>query len=299
MVRSLLREVEITLTRFEEVPAEVSREEYFACRELIRGAFAVCRTCWTAAGISRQSDFNLEPGARAVRPRYNAYLRRIFGIINAVRRAQELAQDPASTQLEANDMFWLGHQAPGDLAAPKERMSEYGILYADELAWLYNEAGQASMMQGELNDAYALLRQGRDFNALVEGYSSAGSITGERWCHSHLNLGIVQLELGRIQNSEAFIKRALARAKELKIEDLVARATGYLGLVKHIVGDDDRAQRCYDEAILLAVDIDNHRAMSIFYRHRSDLLRRMGEKKAARRDLRLSIAAANPAGTRI
>ena len=210
------------------------------------------RSCWTATGIARQvyahsQEFELSQGA--IRPNYNSYIRRLVGLLNLTRQALP-------------DATWINLRR----GAKEKFEDEAGMLYLDELSWLYNELGLAAFCQGSLDDAYSLFRNGEHVNELAD-CDNAG---GDRVAESHLNIAIVEIESGRLARAQFHIDRVLSEAAgRFKSE-----AFGYAGLLHHLSGNYSLAENCYEECLdRLAFENQNLRAQCIFLKHKGDLLR--------------------------
>ena len=73
-----------------------------------------------------------------------------------------------------------------------------GVLYPEELAWLYNELGLACCCEGSMHDAYAVWEQGYEVNKLVE----EGEDTGQFIVQSKLHFSHTFMELGNIDSAD-------------------------------------------------------------------------------------------------
>jgi tetratricopeptide (TPR) repeat protein len=234
----------------------------------VRAAFSLMRARWTATAIGRHAALELERTASGSRPHMDAYMRRLALLLNAVR-----AQLPR---------HWLRETEPrGDVEHAE------AVLYADELAWLYNELALAAFCQGSQYDAYALYRMGQDVNAFAERRTY-----GYRWCESEINLAMVQMERARLSRARYHLDNAVRAAVRLGDPQIEARARGHLGLVHHLSGDYTQAEDLYETALDMLKATGNRRAISIFRRHRGDLRRLQGQVDLAADDIRASIAAA-------
>lgn len=248
-------------------------DDPFEARGLIRAGFGFIRSRWTATGISRLSDQPMEVVAGLHQPHYESYHRRLARLLDVIRNAE-------------SGRGWYDE----DVDTMRKVESETGVLYADELAWLYNEMGLGAFCQGLLHDAYALFRLGQDVNAVAESNTK-----GRRWRQSEMNLAIVMMERANLHRSRYHLNNALRVAKEQKDKQLAARAYGYLGLLHHLVGEYEQSQKAYDAA-LKHLEPGNRRGWSIFLRHRGDLLRMMNKISDAERDIAGSVSAAESGG---
>ncbi|MGH8549064.1 MAG: tetratricopeptide repeat protein [Methylococcales bacterium] len=258
--------IDALLTSAEKLPsAERSKR-----RLLPRAAFGLLRAHWTTTGVNRLAEMPLEEMPDGlISPHLDAFQRRMARLLNIIRGW-------------GADLMWY---------SVSEGQSKYlrreGILYADELAWIYNEFGLSAYCQGALHDAYARFRIAQDINGAAEH-----GTCGPRWIQSEFNLGMVQLERGHLLRSRYHFKNAVAIASRVKDLDVAARARGYLGLVQHLSGDYSNAERLYTESLDHLAKVGNSRGLSIFRRHRCDLFRLRGNYRDAQRDIIESISAA-------
>jgi len=204
-----------------------------------------------------------------ITPHLDAFQRRMARLLNIIRN------------WETNSMWYSVSEGP------TKYLSKDGILYADELAWLYNEYGLSAYCQGALHDAYARFRVAQDINGVAER-----GTCGPRWIQSEMNLGLVELERGHLSRAGYHFKDAVCIASGVKDPEVAARARGYLGLVQHLSGDYSNAERLYTESIGNLTKVGNFRGLSIFTRHRSNLFRLRSKYPEARRDIDESISAA-------
>jgi tetratricopeptide (TPR) repeat protein len=235
-------------------------------RQIIRAAFALIRSRWTATGVARLGGLVEESSASGSVSPYDQYRQRLARLLNSIRR-EGVRRDEWDR-------------------VPALSISPEGILYADELLWLYNELALSAFCQGSMPDAHALFRMVEDLVELAEPQNS------ERWGQSEINLGLVQLERGWLRRAQHHFENAMRVGARLPQGDIKSQAIGYLGLVSHLSGEYARAKDQYDTAIESIKLEPNGRALSIFYRHRGDLQRKLGKLKEAQRDIQASVAAA-------
>lgn len=141
-------------------------------------------------------------------------------------------------------------------------------LYADELAWLYNDLGLTFCSEGSMRDAYALWEQGYEINRIIEGDVGAGQYVVQ----SQLHLGHTFIELGALPVAEQYLRLTEQSNLQLEDQDYAGRIIGYFGLLAHLRGDLDKADNLYGDAIGTLQDAGgNPRAESIFRRYWADL----------------------------
>jgi tetratricopeptide (TPR) repeat protein len=261
----IIDSIDSSLSHLEQADKTVDPQR----RDLIRAVFGLIRSRCTATAIPRLSVLDPEPTFRMPRPHYDAYQRRLSQLLNAIRTTEGVKR-------------W---RAPNAERGTIEHVP--GALYADELAWLYNELGLVAFSTGFMPDAYALFRAGQHVNAVAER-----GLQGYRWCESEINLGLVQMERGHLVRARYHFENAVRASAKLDVGTLVARAVGHLGLIHHLTGNYRRSKELYDSAVEELLAAGNRRGASIFLKHRGDLLRRMGKFKEAAEDLQGSVAAA-------
>ena len=166
---------------------------------------------------------------------------------------------------------------------------ESGPLYADELAWIYNEIGLTSYSEGTMLDAIAAWEQGYEINRAIDSYDEGGNYLFQSQC----NLGAAYIHFGNLDIANQYLRQAQRTNHRLNDKDHGGRIAGYLGLVQHLRGDFKAANKLYEEAIEMLDG--NARAASIFLRHHGDLKIRLEEIPQAKFLLQqsLSLAEAN------
>lgn len=225
-------------------------------RAAIRGAFGLMHSWWNASSISRNYEILLEESNRY--PHLQIFQGRLAKLLYAIRK------EP--TPYRPNDN---------------------GYLYVDELSWIYNELSVAAYYQGAMLDAYQLARVLLEVN-----YEADKKQKGPRWLQVEIQRGVIQLERGRLSRGQYHLERALKIASAREYDELVARATGYLGLFYHLSGYYVRAAEYYELALTAMRDMTNARGTSIFARHYADLLRAQGNYDEANKKLQISLLAA-------
>lgn len=217
--------------------------------KLCRGAFGVVRA---------RMESNTVPRWYAYDPSlcYDTYLGMLARLIDLVRDASPSHWDYASRD---------------DLVKTED---PEGILYADELAWLYNELGLGSYSQSSMLDALAVWEQQYEINRIIDRREEGGQYIFQSLC----NLGASNIHLGRLEIAETYFKNAMRQNFSIKDKDHGGRITGYLALIHHLRGNLKEADKFYQKAIRKIEDGGtNNRGKSIFLRHYSDLL--MTQKK--------------------
>lgn len=150
-----------------------------------------------------------------------------------------------------------------------------GPLFADEVAWLYNDIGLTLCAEGDMHDTYGVWEQGYEINRLIEG----GEPPGQYVVQSQLHLAHTFIETGLLQPGEQYLQETEHSNRALGDPDYQGRIVGYRGQIAHLRGDWGRAHELYElTQKLLAEAGGNPRAESIFLRLWADL-------KIARHDL--------------
>jgi tetratricopeptide (TPR) repeat protein len=234
-------------------------------RQYLRAAFGMIRSRWSAVGLSQLA--HLPPdGARS---HYEGYQAVLFRLANALRESATSGR-------------------PWEFDPSVSPECDRGVLYADELAWLYNELGLAAFIRGLAGNAQTLWLQGLEIGRVTEHDQQ-----GRRFCQSMLNLAMVQIERAHLNDAEAKLETVLRAARSDRDFTTVARAEGFLGWVHHLRGDDARARPLYESAVKELQAPTVRRGRSIFLRYLGDLERRWGDKAEAARNLERSIAVAD------
>lgn len=171
-----------------------------------------------------------------------------------------------------------------------KRQTPEGILYADELAWLYNDIGLALCSEGYMSDAYALWEQGYEIDRVTDSEEDGGQYIVQ----SRLHMAHLFLELGKLREAEEYMTRTEQANARYDDPDFRGRIQGYRGLLAHLAGNFDEAEVRYRTALKMATTKHRHnvRAESIFTRYLADLLmakQRLPEAEAmARKALTLA-----------
>ncbi|WP_306030050.1 SIR2 family protein [Stappia sp. MMSF_3263] len=257
-----------TEQRFE--PWIFSTDNHTTRVEALRAALTMVRSTFSISVVSRFEDYKSLPASRAARKRgyFETYKVRLRWII---RKAWEL--------LEVDDLRTATAGAVGkdpDPAADLETgfrayrpdldWPKMNALYRDEIVWLYNEAGLTCLVQGNLTDAVALLRQAIELNRGIDGRED----TGRQHNRISLNLAIVQIERGRLTAAQKRLHQ-IQDSETARRDRVFKLATGYLGLIDHLMGNIDKAERRYNEAIKWCREDDDVRGAAVFLNHKARL----------------------------
>ena len=153
-----------------------------------------------------------------------------------------------------------------------------GPLFIGELAWLYNDTGLALFSEGSLPDAYAVWEQGYEIHRLLEGVDTPGELLLE----SHLNLTHAFIELGQLASAREYLEEAERIDSRLDSPPFAARIFGFKGLLEHLQGNLETADRFYGVAIRKLKRAGNLRGESFFMGRRAALAILLGDLEQAR-----------------
>jgi tetratricopeptide (TPR) repeat protein len=246
-------------------------------------------------------------GANAVLDRRAQLLRAALGMVRSVYSLSTIAKLAPATNgglppaeqappyhpglVEDHRLLirWMLRQAVEIDRHPLRSVTEGAIrpFYAEEIVWLYNECAVLSYMQGRLPNAIALFERAEEAARIIEPFGEGALRT-----RIALNRALADIDRGRVILAE----RALAGIRGIRDEHPVIRcvATGMLGVVDHLRGRYQSAERHYAESLgiepVTTSDImplgtrgtdgliaqDRSRAASIVARHYGDLLRTLG-----------------------
>ena len=248
----------------------------------LRAALAVMRGIYSTSAL-----LSLENGDRAMREDRDGALtehaERIERLADAFKRTcEERTKDQESGQ------------------TPKGPE----VLYRDELVWLHNERGVVKLVQGDLYEARFSLNEAERLNRTYLEFHDRS----HNWRRISINQIVLDIERARLQSAEdrmQQIEDALSVEKANHIreeyldsesmrrirfdqiatyEDILAMSlvTGYRGLVAHLKGELDLAQRQFERAIVVLQRLDEQRALSLFRRHLASVLADLGDRNASR-----------------
>ncbi|MCP4657232.1 MAG: hypothetical protein GY856_17625, partial [bacterium] len=165
-------------------------------------------------------------------------------------------------------------------------------LYADELAWLYNDLGLILCAEGDVGDMYGLWEQGLEISRAIE----MGEDPGQHVVQSLLHQNYIFIEVGRLGIARGYLNDTEQANSKFGDEDLAARIIGYRGVIEHLEGDLHKAGQSYRDAIDCFERAGrNRRAESIFCRHLGELMIEKGDDDQAREQIRKCRALADAA----
>ncbi len=252
--------------------------------QALRAALGVIRNTFSVAVVSRFEDYPEISPEKERPPRGYFELYRIE-LRWLLRKAFELRD----RKLQAPDegrLFGTLHTMPAD--------GQIQPFYRDEIVWLYNECAVVCLVQGNLRDSAALLRQGIKLNRAIEGDGEDGA----QHNRLALNLAVVQIERGNLSAARQRLQRIMST--EEKGPSGRGRvwhiARGYLALTDLIAGHRDAAASGLQEAIEFLAELRDSRACAVFCLHRGNASRLSGQTGDGRTWLDRSIGYAESGG---
>jgi tetratricopeptide (TPR) repeat protein len=164
-----------------------------------------------------------------------------------------------------------------------------GPLFADELAWLWNDIGLAFYAQGAMADAHAVYELSYEIDRVTDSYEEGGQYLVQ----SRLHMAGTFLEMGDLYAAAEYLTDTERSNLSYGDEEYAGRIAGYKALLAHLRGNSDEAGRLYEEADkLLQKAGRNLRGRSIFAQHHADLKTSIREFNGAASLVRTSTALA-------
>lgn len=229
-------------------------------KALLRGAYGIMRSIYSISTLARLDRIdNQSSGYQSAPGHFESYrllVRWLMTISAELDRTmkqgiKELEEKPANKEPEE----------------PEPKTS--GPFYSEEIVWLFNECGVLSLAEGRLQDASALFS---------EALKSAKEIEFDELGPLHvrilLNRSIVDIERGNIGRAQICLTSIANLEGEHEVPILIAK--GYLAQCSHLLGDLERAESGYKDAIEGLSDLGRSRATSIFCTQLGNLQRAMG-----------------------
>ncbi len=206
-------------------------------RELCRSLFGMMRSRMESNTVSRWTT-------------YGEYLRYGFRLVDLAKR---LSPDLWSFR-EPHELPEIEHaDAP---------------LYADELAFVYNDIGLTLCAEGYMQDTLDIWKEGYEINRILEGTAEVPRYT----LQSQLHLGHTFLELGQLTVADQYLKEAEQTNYTVKDLDYSGRILGYQALISYYRGHLDAADTMFAETLRKLREAGgNPRAQSFFLNHRVKL----------------------------
>lgn len=227
-------------------------------RELCRSAFGVMRSRMEANTAARWTT-------------YDDYLNRGIRLANLVKRLAPSMWD----YMERS--YAHGREDP------------QGPLYADELAWLWNDIGLAFYAQGAIADSYAVWELGYEIDRVTDTVEEGGQYIVQ----SRMEMTGVFLEMGKLDTAGEYLDDTERSNHAYGDQEYAGRITGYKALLAHLRNNLHEAGHFYDLADTQLADCGrNLRGRSIFAQHYADLKISERDYTAAEKLVEKSIALA-------
>jgi len=226
-------------------------------RQLCRGAFGVVRSRMEANSVARWTT-------------YDDYIESFaIPLMNLTKRVSPSMWDYMDRS----------H------AASKEDRD--GPLFADELAWLWNDLGLAFYAQGSMADAHAVWEVSYEIDRVTDSYEDGGQYLVQ----SRLDMAAAFLEMGKLDSASEYLADTEDSNRSYGDEEYAGRITGYKALLTHLRGNTDEADLLYTTADVQLHNIGrNLRGRSIFAHHHANLKMSIGDLKGAEALNRMSSA---------
>lgn len=137
-------------------------------------------------------------------------------------------------------------------------------LYADELAFVYNDVGLALCAEGYMPDTLAVWEQGFEINRILEGTAEIPLYT----LQSQLHMGHTFLELGNLPVAAQYLEETARTNHRVSDRDYGGRILGYQALIRYYQGHFEEADAMFRKALaILKKAGGNPRAQSFFLSH--------------------------------
>jgi tetratricopeptide (TPR) repeat protein len=214
--------------------------------DMCRGAFSILRSRFCSNTVTRWGD-------------YREYLNLVVELYDTTRTVSD-------SMWKHNEPTFEGKGYSQDPFAP---------LYADELAWVYNEIGFASFSMGNLLNAIPFREQGLEISRLIDNDKN-----GRYLFQSEFNLGTAYIFLGRLNFAMNYLEKAMEIGNKLDDPKLISRVKAYIALAKYLQGNLEEADAEFNNAYKMLVD--NPRARGVFYCYHGELLLKLNKLKEAK-----------------
>jgi hypothetical protein len=251
-----IREIVATLSRYPSAkrlhePGQGHDERPELQSRMLRAAYGAIRTVYGVGVVARFNEF----GDRSKPPAVGYFEEHRQQVRWLLKRAKEVERLLKDELTNAEQAF--------------ERYAKSLPFYSGDIAWLYNECGVLSLVQGRLNDASKLFSESMRALLPIERRGTPAALTAA----VRLNRALVDIELGNLPKAETALRDITAQQDEHRAVRWIA--FGYRGLIEHIRGNLKEAKSRYDGAVEVLIELKRNRAASIFSRHCADLCRQL------------------------
>lgn len=213
--------------------------------DMCRAAFSILRSRFCSNTVTRWGD-------------YTEYTKMTLLLYDTTKKV-------SSKHWDYNEPTREGFDKCSELSAP---------LYPDELAWVYNEVGLASMSMGNNLNATALWEQGYEISKQIDK-----SGTGRYLFQSNINMGAIYIYYGKLNIARDYLNKAFEIANKLENKKLSDRVAGYIALVKYLRGNLEEAHNDFEEACKGLSQ--NPRARAVFMNYHGELLLKLNKQDMA------------------
>lgn len=240
---------QVTVELFEKLCKEAKTiptniEEARLRSDKCRAAFSVLRSRFCANTVARWGN-------------YTDYTKMMLNLYDTAKKV--------------SPSYWDYYETENGLENCSEELSP---LYPDELSWVYNEVGLASLSLGNNLNATALWDQGYEINKLIDSDKE-----GRYLFQSNINLGAIYIYYGKLNKAKDFLNKALEIANKLENKNLSHRVSGYIALVKYLRGNLEEADTEFTDACKGLPT--NPRARAIFMTWHGELLLKLNRHQDA------------------
>ena len=299
-----------------------------AVPQRLRGLMCLLRGSFSLGAISRLDDVDLSRTSSTPFESYRRWLRSLLNAAVSLEASSTLIEDTLRGYYFSNDgtefkipeeykkdkkdkkkaaqqLVAEANEAKKDIKFVTAQKTNFTRLrnpfYRDEIAWLYNERGLTSLMQGRIFDALPLFEQARfimTHKRTPQGNDRAFHAAERR---ISLNIAITEIDRGNLAEARRLLLDLEMTTTPIRYSTpshLTPFVTGYLALCDHLTGSLQKAEQGYKQVVTIFSNRRMHRALAIFNRHWADLLSRRGEYDDAFRRAKLAESAASEAAQR-
>ena len=310
--RSLLRKDQDSAKYFDANGVGGSLGRIHAVPQRLRGCLSLLQGTFSMGSLSRLESVEVEGGENTPYETYRTWLRDMINLgVMLERSRSDLATILDGGQLD--DYTHTGHSQTNwthvaesiGFSSDKKQCTTFKKVrhpfYRDEIAWLYNERGLASLIQGRVVDALPLLEQAR----FVMSHKHAPDQDPHAYHASErriqLNFAVAQIDRGNISKARRILvdlDTSSWNVKQTTPSQTKNFTTLYLALCDHLTGGHQGALQKYKRVIKEFVERRQLRAVSIANRHLGDLQHFLGNSEEARLTIALAVNAASQAEQR-
>ena len=159
-------------------------------------------------------------------------------------------------------------------------LSSKGILFAADIAWMYNDTGFALLLEGYKHDAIELWEMGLNLSRIFEeSHPSQYQYTMKFM----ISLGLACIDIGRIKTAESFIYGAMKINAATRDKMLEGKMFSCLGMIEQLRANYQLSLDYYQKSLeIFKNQFCNNRGQSIVYRYMSTLYLKQNKLDDAR-----------------